>query len=282
MSKLALLIGINYQGSDSPLKGCINDVKAMRKYLIEKRGYNKDNITVLRDDIDGINPTRDNILYYLGNLIYQANTNNSEEIFFHFSGHGDNDQPSIDITGEKDNKNEYIVTSDLDIVFDNEIRETIGGTGENGTPALNSNTIMYIIMDCCRSGTNTDLPYVYDVKNGKLRKIQDYKQDITNYDNKTVYSISGCSDSDFSTDGPLYAPFTDQNDSNYTITPNERAGGLLTITLLKLLNSNLGYTYLNCLRKLRTDIQNYGKNIGETKIQQPLLSSSIPVNVTLK
>jgi hypothetical protein len=282
MSKLALLIGINYKDSDSPLNGCINDVKAVRKYLIEKRGYNKDNITVLRDDIDGIIPTRDNILYYLGNLIYQANTNNSQEIFFHFSGHGDNDRPDQDIVGEKDKKNEYLLTSDLNIVFDNEIREIIGGTGENGTPALNSNTIMYIIMDCCRSGTNTDLPYVYDVKNGKLRKIQDYKEQISDYDNKTVYSISGCADNDFATDGPLYTPFNDQNDSNFSILPNERAGGLLTISILKLLNSNSGFTYLNCLRKLRTDIQNFGKNNNDPKIQQPLLCSSIPVNVTIK
>jgi len=277
MSKFALLIGMNYKGSDSPLNGCINDVKAVRKYLIEKRGYDKNDISVLRDDLpNSTEPTRDSILFYLQDLIYKANQNNAEEIFFWFSGHGDNDGtgPNLSLTGEVDKKNEYILTSDFNVIIDNEIRELIGG--------LNSTTIMYIVMDCCRSGTNTDLPYVYDVKNSKLRKIQDNTSSISDYDNKTVYAISGCADNDFSTDGPLHVPFNDPDDVNYSIRANNRAGGLMSIQLLKLLNSNSGYTFLNCLRVLRVNIQNFGNSTGQPKIQQPLLCSSVPLNVTLK
>jgi hypothetical protein len=47
MSKFALLIGINYNNTVNKLFGCINDIIMTRKHLIEKCGYNDNNITVL-------------------------------------------------------------------------------------------------------------------------------------------------------------------------------------------------------------------------------------------
>lgn len=37
--KKALLIGINYTGSNHALNGCINDAMNIRKFLVEERGY---------------------------------------------------------------------------------------------------------------------------------------------------------------------------------------------------------------------------------------------------
>ena len=36
MSKIALLIGINYIGTDSELSGCINDINETKDVLINK------------------------------------------------------------------------------------------------------------------------------------------------------------------------------------------------------------------------------------------------------
>lgn len=278
--KLALLIGANYKDSDYPLNGCINDIKIMRKYLIEVRNYDKNNITILRDDLENfIQPTRDNIVNNLINLINEANNpiNNVTEVFLHFSGHGNNDLGSgdtLNIIGEVDKKNEYIFTSDSNIIVDNEIRDILKNLSDTIT--------MYIVMDCCRSGTNIDLPFVYDVKNSKLRRIQNTSSVISDYINKNIYSISGCTDKETSSDGGKYLPFNDPEDINFSITPNNTYGGLLTAELLKLLRSNSGFTFLNCLRRLRVNIKKYDNKIGDKKIQQPLLSTSMPVKVNLK
>ena len=63
MSKVALLIGINYRGTAHELNGCINDVENAKEYLLTK-GYSSDNIITLTDDTD-LKPTRKNIMSML-------------------------------------------------------------------------------------------------------------------------------------------------------------------------------------------------------------------------
>ena len=45
----ALLIGINYFGTNNELRGCINDVHNMRELLISQ-GFDKSNMVILTDD----------------------------------------------------------------------------------------------------------------------------------------------------------------------------------------------------------------------------------------
>ena len=88
-NKFALLVGINYIGTQNQLSGCINDVIMVRKYLMEKRGYLDSNIVMMRDDSNKFQiPNRANMITQITELINKANTNNAAEIFFHFSGHG--------------------------------------------------------------------------------------------------------------------------------------------------------------------------------------------------
>ena len=75
--KIALLIGINYKGIEgSELTGCIDDIFRMRDMLINEMGFEKENITMLHEDVndDDFIPTNDNILYHLNEFI-----NNSKE-----------------------------------------------------------------------------------------------------------------------------------------------------------------------------------------------------------
>lgn len=52
--KFAVIIGINYTGTDNQLNGCIHDANNSSQFLQEKYGYLSENIMVLTDDDVGI------------------------------------------------------------------------------------------------------------------------------------------------------------------------------------------------------------------------------------
>ena len=84
--KRALLVGCNYPGTSSELRGCINDVLRMRTMLLGQ-GFPEQAIMVLRDDQrHGQLPTKRAILDGLRWLVQGAARGDS--LFFHFSGHG--------------------------------------------------------------------------------------------------------------------------------------------------------------------------------------------------
>ena len=41
MAKIALLIGINYEGTNAELRGCINDIENTKKVIEERLGYDE-------------------------------------------------------------------------------------------------------------------------------------------------------------------------------------------------------------------------------------------------
>ncbi|KAJ2434305.1 Ca(2+)-dependent cysteine protease, partial [Coemansia sp. RSA 2424] len=87
--KRALLIGINYFGTKHMLKGCINDVHNIKKFIIEHFGFKESDMVILTDDQrDNPRrmPTHDNILKAMKWLVTDARMNDS--FFFHYSGHG--------------------------------------------------------------------------------------------------------------------------------------------------------------------------------------------------
>ncbi len=262
MSKNALLIGINYIGTPNRLYGCINDVIMMRKYLIEKRGYLPENITILRDDDKSFkNPNKVNIINELKMLIQIANTNKSSEIFFHFSGHG---TFAKDKNGdESDGKDEYICPVDLKCISDDEVRSILN--------LLNNDTILLAVMDCCHSGTNMDLPYLFNQVGGKLKMVENKSKKYKSLLGKKIYSLSGCRDDQTSADAyNVYSALTD-SDSKFTINSNSKAGGALTSSLLKTLNLNDSFNFTNILPTL----QNTLRNSYYTQI--PLLSSTVEI-----
>ncbi|KAF9267076.1 hypothetical protein L218DRAFT_856631 [Marasmius fiardii PR-910] len=86
--KRALCIGINYYGSDKPLRGCINDAIHIRDFLMKYHGFPREQIMVLRDDSRNPQkvPTRNNMLAAMRWLVEGAQKHDS--LFFHYSGHG--------------------------------------------------------------------------------------------------------------------------------------------------------------------------------------------------
>lgn len=205
--KRALIIGINYFGSDCELNGCINDATNIKNLLISKFNYHKDNIVVLTDDTD-LKPTKNNILKYLNQLI--SLTQNHDTLFFSYSGHGSqvkdqngDESFNIDTKGMDDvlcpcdyETNGFIIDDDLRLCIEK----------------LPSKAKFRSFIDACHSGTMFDLPFI--VKNDQLIKIEK----LINLD---CLTISGCRDSQTSCDAYI--------NSDYT--------GALTHVLLKILKN---------------------------------------------
>ncbi|KAG5381278.1 hypothetical protein BRARA_G03652 [Brassica rapa] len=123
MVKKAVLIGINYPGTEGELLGCINDVKRMHKSLVELYGFSEENIVELIDtDESQTQPTGKNIRQAFWDLVGSAQP--GDVLFVHYSGHGTRLPPE---TGEDDDTgyDECIVPSDINYITDDDIKEIV-------------------------------------------------------------------------------------------------------------------------------------------------------------
>ncbi len=194
-NKKALLIGINYYGTENQLEGCINDVKNMNNVLVNTFHFNKDNIKILTDEPNSTNiPTRSNILKELNNII--SNAVSGDEIFIHYSGHGtqlhstNNDEK---LNTDTPNMDDALCPCDFDkhpdtqgFIIDDDLRQIVD--------KLAIGAKLRFIADCCHSGTILDLTFLYDSNKKDFIKIE---SELTN---SNILSISGCRDNQTSAD----------------------------------------------------------------------------------
>lgn len=153
--KKALLIGINYFGTDSELNGCINDVHNMGQFLVERYGFNQQDFVVLTDDQQspaGI-PTRDNILKAMQWLVDGAQP--GDNLFIAYSGHGGSEE---DEDGDEDDgMDETMCPVDYQEngqIHDDQIHDVL-------VKPLPAGCRLTALFDCCHSGSILDLPYLY-------------------------------------------------------------------------------------------------------------------------
>ncbi|CAO2823165.1 unnamed protein product [Amaranthus hypochondriacus] len=142
MGKKAVLIGINYPGTKAELKGCINDVTRMRQCLLERYGFDEQDITILIDTDDSYDqPTGKNIRRALQDLVRSAQPD--DFLFVHYSGHGTR-LPAE--TGEDDDTgfDECIVPSDMNLITDEDFKELVCQVPEGCR--------ITIVSDSCHSG----------------------------------------------------------------------------------------------------------------------------------
>ncbi|PVV04937.1 hypothetical protein BB560_000546 [Smittium megazygosporum] len=160
--KRALLIGINYFNSKYTLKGCINDVHRMKKFLIDHFRFKESDMIILTDDQTNPKriPTRENILKAMKWLVHDAKKNDS--FFFHYSGHGNRVQ---DANGDElDGQDETICPVDFvknGQIIDDDMNSIM-------VRPLPPGARLTAIFDCCHSATALDLPFTYSTK-GKLK-----------------------------------------------------------------------------------------------------------------
>lgn len=188
--KYALLVGINYLSLPSgQLNGCINDVNKMKHILINKYGYQDKNIKMLTDHHFD-KPTYTNIMNELNNLLEKAKFCN--EIMFHYSGHGS--YITDDNCDEDDKKDECLVPLDYEqngFITDDIIKQIF-------VDKLVSTCNATIIIDACHSGTCFDLPFKWNKQTEQWET-----QNNTNVSNKNIIMLSGCKDSQTSSDAYL-------------------------------------------------------------------------------
>jgi len=161
--KKALCIGINYTGTSSELRGCINDARNVQRFLIQRFGYREEDIVMLTDDSHNPAqiPTRANITRAMHWLVRDARPHDS--LFFHYSGHGG--QVKDEDGDEDDGYDETIFPVDFQTsgqIIDDELHFTM-------VKPLPAGCRLTAIFDCCHSGSALDLPYMYSTE-GKIKE----------------------------------------------------------------------------------------------------------------
>lgn len=262
VDKRALLIGINYYGTNSQLNGCINDVNNIKDYLVNKWGYQLSNIRVLTDLEQNRNtnnfPTKVNILNAMRKLVENATSNT--RIVFHYSGHGS--QTYDNNRDESDGRDETLVPVDYNksgMITDDIVRITL-------VDPLPVGSQLFCLNDACHSGTLLDIPYNViceyfdDTNKYSISHNKKYKNTKAN-----VMAISGCQDN--------------QTSADY-LASNRQFCGAMSRALLDVLSyyetKNTKPTYIKLIKHLRKQL----KERQFTQIPQLTLGNLVDLTKT--
>ena len=223
-NKSALIIGINYVGSENELNGCINDANSINSLL---KSFNFQNINLLTDNTS-IKPTRNNILYHFTNLL--KNSVSGDIIFFFYSGHGSYtaDTNKDELTGN----DQMIVPCDFNCIVDDDLKNIINKNLKSGVTVI-------AMFDSCFSQSVLDLKYQY------LESLDSNNLNLNNNETDTngnVIMISGSSDLQTSDDAVI----------------NDKAQGALTWAFLETFNSQKNLTWKQLLQNMRDLLKNKG------------------------
>lgn len=202
-NKKALCVGINYPNTGHELQGCVNDVLAVEKILIDQFDFR--NITLLLDN----RATTEAILFHLEELV--KDTASGDVLYFHYSGHGSQILDTQDPDYEPDGLDEIICPVDLDwkekVIRDDDLKRIFDKVPEGVN--------LTVVLDCCNSGGGLDHlnQYQYEANGVQIqpkepgrylppphkyemllleRKIGFKKRALTRDVNKTSLLISGC------------------------------------------------------------------------------------------
>ncbi|XP_047086990.1 metacaspase-1-like [Lolium rigidum] len=196
--KRALLIGINYTGTENELSGPINDVKGMSFLLTQKYGFPKECILTMTDEERDPyrRPTKSNILLAMRWLVHGCRSGDS--LVFHFSGMAG--QMEDEDGDEQDGEDQTIFPLDWELngeIRDDEINDAL-------VRPLVKDVTLHAVIDACHSGTMLDLPNIYKLKkNGQTEwKLHTPPNGAwKNTSGGMAILISGCGDNQMSTDG---------------------------------------------------------------------------------
>lgn len=159
-NKRALIVGINYPGTDSELRGCVNDANNMEALLMSQFGFT--DVVKIVDNA----ATTAAIMAGLRNLVDGAMP--GDTLVFHYSGHG---SQVFDRNGdEADRFDEIICPVDLDwrdkVITDDQMKAVF-----DTVPA---GVNLTVILDCCHSGSGLDQANAYQPLGlGEARTIGD-------------------------------------------------------------------------------------------------------------
>ena len=171
LRRKSLLIGINYTGSKHALRGCQQDVDNMARFLVS-RGYPSDpnSMVVLTDARSGpFYPSGHNMMAAMEWLISEPNTC----CFLHYSGHGGQVRdPDGDRASGYD---DTIVPVD----FEQNGQLDSDTLHKHLVSKLPPSSTLFVVFDCCHSGSAIELPYVYrSDADGNVTLVDNLKQGL--------------------------------------------------------------------------------------------------------
>ena len=189
-ARKALLVGINYFNTRQQLKGCINDVQNMHKFLtsigfLRPNTFSpSQNLVILTDDQQqpAFRPTKENMVNALKWLVGGAKPGDS--LFFHFSGHGGQVKDRDGDEADGFDSCLYPINHERDgPLLDDDLHALC-------VKYLPPGVRMTVVLDCCHSGTGMDLPYLYN-SDGSLKKYSPVKQIGNNLKQAGMSILSG-------------------------------------------------------------------------------------------
>ncbi|AQZ12065.1 MCA1 (YOR197W) [Zygosaccharomyces parabailii] len=292
----ALIIGINYIGTQNQLRGCINDAHSIFNFLTSRYGYHQDDVVILTDDqTDMVRvPTRNNMLRAMQWLVKGAQPNDS--LFLHYSGHGGQTK---DLDGDEvDGMDDVIYPVDFEVaghIVDDDLHDIL-------VKPLLPGVRLTALFDSCHSGTALDLPYTYstkgvikepniwkDVGQDGLQVVMDYATGNTgamfgslgNIASSVRNRMGGSRSREeiiqmkFSPADVVMISGSKDNQTSADANEGGQAAGAMSYSFIKVLSLQPQQTYLSLLNNMRAELA--GKYT-----QRPQLSSSHPIDVNLQ
>ena len=187
LRRKSLLIGINYEGQQNSLRGCRQDVRNMSQFLMS-RGYPSDerSMVILADDRQGsFYPTGVNMLAAMDWLVSEPGC----QCFLHYSGHGSQVQ---DPDGDRDSGfDDTIVPVD----YQQKGQLDSDTLHRHLVSRLPPSSTLFVVFDCCHSGSAIELPFVYRTDGeGNVNLVDSVKQGM-----HLIQAASGLIQGGFST-----------------------------------------------------------------------------------
>ncbi|XVE93149.1 hypothetical protein REPUB_Repub01dG0165200 [Reevesia pubescens] len=256
-NKRAVLCGVSYKKWKYKLKGTINDVLNMKALLIQKYGFQEENILVLTEEqLDArLIPTKVNIENCLKWLVKDCKSGDS--LVFYYSGHGLR-QPDFD-RDERDGFDETICPVDFlkeGMIVDNYIYATI-------VKPLPEGVTLHAIVDACHSGTILDLEHVYDRDKKKWEDNRPPSGVRKQTSGGKAYSISACEDDQVAADTSAFS--------------SKSMNGAMTFILIEVVNEKQSITYGYLLDEMHKRIEEANQQgcLGGSRILSRILGPNL-------
>ncbi len=185
----ALLVGQNYPTTNFSLNGCLNDISAVQKFLVQ--WMDPRYVYTLTDD--EVPTTATSFLMALYDMALKSWEMSLDFVWIHYSGHGTSnpiksDKNAMD-TSEVDGMDEYLCFDDANLKDD---------IVSQALAKFNPKTTILFVCDACHSGTMVDLPFMLSISStqqNKLSMINGTKSIAIPQKGKSlIISISGCRD----------------------------------------------------------------------------------------
>jgi len=205
----ALLVGINYVGTEAELRGCVADTYRLQQALVESGTCSQNDVRLLGDHSFGTTyPTRANMLKQIRAFVRKGRrTRGIRSVVLHFSGHGtqlwddsqvgagDDGGPAADQDIEHDLRDEALCPVDYAVagmIRDDDLYKAV-----REALADDTDTAVFVLLDCCNSGSGADLPFRAELADdGAWAHHVDGVDELAGH----VTMISGCADHQYSAD----------------------------------------------------------------------------------